>query len=136
MQRQWIHKMQIPQETLFADARGGGGIHIDGQHTVTEGDEGDEGRGHGEEAPGDGSLQPLPAAAAATAAHQEAESENYTPQSWTAAELAQGDPHLQVLSPADRMLISMYGDTIHQNDGRHLDGGIGGVADQLWQRLH
>ncbi len=121
-----------------ADARGGGGIHVGGQHTVAKGDKGNKGRGQGEEAPGDGLHQPLlaAAAAAATAAHQEAKSENYKPQSWTAAELAQGDPHLQALSPADRMLIGAYGDTIHQNDGTHLDGGIGGVADRLWQRLH
>ena len=32
---------------------------------------------------------------------------------------------------ADRKLRTVYGDTIHRNDGRHLDGGI--ADDQIWQ---
>ena len=46
-----------------------------------------------------------------------------------AVKLAQGGPLLQVLTPADRTLISLYGDTIRHNDGMHFNGGIGGVAD-------
>ena len=33
----------------------------------------------------------------------------------------------------DKRLISVYGDTVHQNDGRHIHGGI--VDDELWQAL-
>jgi hypothetical protein len=42
----------------------------------------------------------------------------------------------QRLTDADRRLCSVYGDTIHQNDGTHLDGGIGIAEDAKWQRLH
>ena len=62
--------------------------------------------------------------------------ERYTPQHWTAAELRRDDPLMQDTTPADQKLIGIYGDTIHQNDGRHLDGGIGVANDQKWQRLH
>ncbi len=31
----------------------------------------------------------------------------------------------------NRKLCAVYGDTIHQNDGRHLDGGI--ANDAVWQ---
>ena len=30
----------------------------------------------------------------------------------------------QVTHPADRKLIIAFGDTVHRNDGRHLDGGL------------
>ena len=36
----------------------------------------------------------------------------------------------------DRRLCSIYGNTIHQNDGTHLDGGIGVAEDAKWQRLY
>jgi hypothetical protein len=42
------------------------------------------------------------------------------------------DPKLQTLSRADELLIEVYGDTIHQNDGTHLDGGV--ADDRIWQR--
>ena len=51
------------------------------------------------------------------------------------------DPHLQPFTDADRKLHSVYGDTIHQNDGSHLWGGIdGGQAEdrkmqRLWKRV-
>ncbi len=32
---------------------------------------------------------------------------------------------------ADRKLRAVYGDTIHRNNGRHLNGGI--ADDQIWQ---
>ena len=32
--------------------------------------------------------------------------------------------------------LAVYGDTIHQNDGTHLDGGIGVAEVAKWQRLH
>ena len=65
-----------------------------------------------------------------------AEVEHYTPLRLTAAEIVQTDPNLQDITPADQKLIDIYGDTIHQNDGRHLDGGIGVSEDRKWQRLH
>ena len=37
----------------------------------------------------------------------------------------------QVLHPCDNQLIGVYGDSIHRNDGRHLDGGI--ADDKVWQ---
>jgi hypothetical protein len=52
------------------------------------------------------------------------------------AELRAEEPQLQRLTDADRRLCSVYGDTIHQNDGTHLDGGIGVAEDAKWQRLH
>jgi len=54
----------------------------------------------------------------------------------TDAELRVEDPQLQRLTDADRRLCSIYGDTIHQNDGTHLDGRIGVAEDAKWQRLH
>ena len=36
----------------------------------------------------------------------------------------------------DRKLHRVFGDTIHHNDGRHLDEGIGEDEDHKWQRLH
>jgi hypothetical protein len=30
--------------------------------------------------------------------------------------------------------MEVYGDTIHLNDGTHLDGGIGVAEDLIWQR--
>ncbi|KAL7503120.1 hypothetical protein ACHAXN_000965, partial [Cyclotella atomus] len=41
------------------------------------------------------------------------------------------DPKMQPLSAADERLRSVYGDTIHLNDGRHLDGGV--KDDRVWQ---
>ena len=62
--------------------------------------------------------------------------EQYAPLLMTADDIARADPNMQDITPADQMLISVYGDTIHQNDGRHLDGGIGVNEDRKWQRLH
>ncbi len=60
--------------------------------------------------------------------------EQYTPLRLTA--IVQADPEMQDITTADQKLIDIYGDTIHQNDGRHSDGGIGVNEDQKWQRLH
>jgi len=38
----------------------------------------------------------------------------------------------QFLHPWDNQLIAVYGDTIHRNNGHHLDGGI--ADDSIWQR--
>jgi hypothetical protein len=40
----------------------------------------------------------------------------------------------QVEHEADRRLIDVYGDTVHQNDGRHLHGGVEG--DETMQMLY
>ena len=61
---------------------------------------------------------------------------HFLPRHCTDAELRAEDPRLQRLTDADRRLCSVYGDTIHQNDGTHLDGGIGVAEDAKWQRLH
>ena len=61
---------------------------------------------------------------------------HYLPRQCTEAELLAEDPQLQCLTDADRRLCSIYGDTIHQNDGTHLDGGIGVAIDAKWQRFH
>ena len=37
-----------------------------------------------------------------------------------------------ILTEADKLLDSIYGDHVHDNDGTHLDGGI--ATDRLWQR--
>jgi hypothetical protein len=42
------------------------------------------------------------------------------------------DTRIQPLSRADELLLSVYGDTIHQNNGTHLNGGV--RNDRLWQR--
>jgi hypothetical protein len=54
----------------------------------------------------------------------------------TEDELRTDDPLLQSFTGADRKLHGVFGDTIHHNDGRHLDGGIGEDKDRKWQRLH
>jgi len=61
---------------------------------------------------------------------------HFLPRHCTDAELRAEDPRLQRLTDAGRRLWSVYGDTIHQNDGTHLDGGIGVAEDAKWQRLH
>jgi hypothetical protein len=54
---------------------------------------------------------------------------HFLPRHCTDAELRAEDPWLQRLTDADRRLCSVYGNTIHQNDGTHLDGGIGATED-------
>jgi hypothetical protein len=54
----------------------------------------------------------------------------------TEDELRTDDPLLQIFTGGDRKLHGIFGDTIHHNDGRHLDGGIGEDKDRKWQRLH
>jgi hypothetical protein len=44
------------------------------------------------------------------------------------------DSKLQTLCAADRVLMDVYGDTIHRNDGRHIHGGIPVAEDKRWQR--
>jgi hypothetical protein len=42
------------------------------------------------------------------------------------------DTRMQNLTRADELLMGVYGDTIHLNDGTHMSGGI--ADDQVWQR--
>ena len=51
-------------------------------------------------------------------------------------ELRTADPLLQNFTGADWKLHVVFGDTIHHNDGRHPDGGIGKDEDRKWQCLH
>ena len=53
---------------------------------------------------------------------------------WTEEELRAHDSKLQTLTAADLILIRIFGDTIHQNDGTHLHGGAGSAVDAMWQR--
>jgi hypothetical protein len=61
---------------------------------------------------------------------------HFLPRRCTDAELRAENPQMQRLTDANRRLCSVYGNTIHQNDGTHLDGGIGIAEDAKWQRLH
>ena len=53
---------------------------------------------------------------------------------YSEADLRARDPLLQPLTPADRKLIAVYGDTIHHNDGTHLSGSVSVAVDGAWQR--
>ena len=54
----------------------------------------------------------------------------------TEADIREQDPLLQDWTAADEKLRSVYGDTIHHNDGSHLSGGIEGYDDAKWQRRY
>ena len=53
---------------------------------------------------------------------------------WTEEEIRRMDPLLQLLTGADPKMIQAYGNTIRQNNGTYLDGGI--ANDKYWQDLH
>ncbi len=40
----------------------------------------------------------------------------------------------QILNACDNQLVTVYGDSIHCNDGRHLDGGV--ADNSVWQRRY
>ncbi len=61
---------------------------------------------------------------------------HFVPHTFTEEELHGADPRLQWLTAADRGLLGIFGNTIHLNDGTHLDGGIGVAKDAKWQRLY
>ena len=50
----------------------------------------------------------------------------FTPDSQSAEDLKK-----QILSPAEKLLQKVYGDSVHTNDGTQLDGGI--ENDKIWQ---
>jgi hypothetical protein len=52
------------------------------------------------------------------------------------AQLRAIDPKLQQFTDADRRILGLYGDSCHQNDGTHMDGGIGHGADLKWQHRY
>lgn len=58
------------------------------------------------------------------------------PTVYTEEELREIDRKLQPFTDADRMLLSVFGDTIHHNDGRHLHGSVPIAIDQMWQRRY
>jgi hypothetical protein len=67
------------------------------------------------------------AAAAAAARARQAEQRVYTDPE--AAEDLRGQPQ----TAADRKLMEVYGgDTVHQNDGRHLHGGVDNDEEMCW----
>ena len=39
------------------------------------------------------------------------------------------------LSPADELLHKVYGDHLHDNDGRHLTGGISAEDNAFWMKM-
>jgi hypothetical protein len=57
------------------------------------------------------------------------------PRELSKEEIMAEDPMVQQLTAADRKLVYLYGDTIHQNDGCHLHGGIDPdilIQHQVW----
>ncbi len=58
------------------------------------------------------------------------------PRTFTEEELHGADLRLQRLTAADRRLLGIFGDTIHFNNGTHLNGGIGAAEDAKWKRLY
>ena len=61
---------------------------------------------------------------------------HFMPRTFTEEELHEADPQLQRLTAVDRWLLGIFGNTIHLNDGTHLDGDIGAAEDAKWQRLY
>ncbi len=49
---------------------------------------------------------------------------------WVADAESVEDLRGQVLSDPDRRLLSVYGNTVHRNDGRHLHGGVEAALDE------
>ena len=46
------------------------------------------------------------------------------------------DPRLQRFTDADCLLLGIFGDTVYQNNGTHLNGRISIAKDAKWQRLY
>jgi hypothetical protein len=40
----------------------------------------------------------------------------------------------RILHACNNYFVTLYGDSIHHNDGRHLDGGV--ADDSIWQRRY
>jgi hypothetical protein len=61
---------------------------------------------------------------------------HFMPRTFTEEELHGADPRLQQLTTTDWRLLGIFDNTIHFNDGTHLDGGIGAAKDAKWQQLY
>ncbi len=61
---------------------------------------------------------------------------HFMPCTFMEEELHKADLRLQRLTAADRQLLGIFGNTIHLNDGTHLNGGIGAAENAKWQRLY
>jgi hypothetical protein len=61
---------------------------------------------------------------------------HFVPHLCMQVKLCTEDLQLQQLTNADSQLFSVYKDTNHQNDGTHLDSGIGIAENAKWQRLY
>jgi hypothetical protein len=61
---------------------------------------------------------------------------HFVPRTYTKEKFREADPRLQRFTDTDRWLLGIFGNTIHQNDGTHLNGGFGIVNDAKWQRLY
>jgi hypothetical protein len=111
----------------------------------TRGTAADTGRVDGGAVGGEDACAYTPTATAGTAAEGDAPPAggdvqgahgHFMPRTFTEEELHKADPQLQRLTAADRRLLGIFGNTIHLNDGTHLDGGIGAAEDATWQRLY
>jgi hypothetical protein len=61
---------------------------------------------------------------------------HFEPHAFMEEELHGADLQLQRLTTADWRLLRIFGNTIHLNNGTHLDGGIGVTKDAKWQWLY
>jgi hypothetical protein len=105
----------------------------------------DMGRADGGAVGGEDACAYAPTATAGTAAEgdappaggnvQEAH-RHFMPHTFMEEELHKADPQLQGVTAANWWLLGIFGDTIHLNDGTHLDGGIGATEDAKWQWLY
>jgi hypothetical protein len=58
------------------------------------------------------------------------------PSAFMEEDLQEADPQLQQLTTAYQRLLGIFGDTVHLNNGNHLDGGIGATKDAKWHQLY
>ncbi len=58
------------------------------------------------------------------------------PHTFTEEEFHKVDRRLQWLTTVDQRLLGIFGNTIHLNDGTHLNGEIGAAEDAKWQQLY
>ncbi len=105
----------------------------------------DTGRADGAAVGGEDACAHAPTATAGTAAEGDAPPasgdmqgahRHFMPCTFTEEELHEADPQLQRLTAADQRLLGIFGNTIHLNNGTHLNGGIGAAEDAKWQRLY
>ncbi len=61
---------------------------------------------------------------------------HFMPRNFTEEKLHEADPRLQPLTATDRRLLEIFGDTIHLNNGTHLDGGSSAAMNAKYQWLY